>query len=229
MLTFRRLTTVLSAVAALAIGSPALAQSSAPPSAAASIGSLGVSFVPQEHEQGLGIFPQIGFAKGTAFDVGTNGQFFGQQGSLSGVLLGVGFGGNKSSFVGFGADVNFMRRSGDLVFGELTTSYLNIPVYLRLNFMGHETKEAATAYALIGGALDLLLQAKLAGADVAEQFQRVAPGILFGAGFEAMRFGAEVRFTFSVRSLKEDGGGIFANLQDFRQLTMVILFRYRLR
>jgi hypothetical protein len=200
------LTTALSAVAVIATAAPAYAQDD------------------------LGVFVQLGYVKATAFDVGTNGDYFGQQGSLSGVLVGVGVGGNKSGKVGFGADVNYMARDGQLVFGELKTHYLNVPVYARFNFMGYDSRDAAQAYALAGAALDFLMSSKLNGTDVSERFSSFAPGIMFGGGFEARRFGFEMRVTFSIRTLKEDeDGDIWMGLSDFRQASVLFLFKYRLR
>lgn len=228
----RTRSTILTALLALiAAASPAFAQTDAPAGAPVPAITAPVTFAPKQFDpQGIGIFVQGGFTKATAFDAGTSGSFMGQQGSLSGFIVGAGFGGNKSGFIGFGADVNIMTRGGEMFFGDLTTTALNIPVYARFNFMGRESREAATAYAIVGGALDFMMSAKLDDMDVKDAFNTFQPGMLFGAGFEMKRIAAEFRLTFSPSVLAEDeDGNYWFGLSDFRQATIVILFRYRIR
>ena len=252
MRTFRRLMIGIVAIVALAVATPSFAQSGAPPNgtpltlkmpsfAPASIGlpapAVARTSRVQDNEQGLGIFIQGGWLNATTYgeDGAPTGGF---DTSANGWIFGVGFGGNKSGKFGIGADVNYLRKGADNVelfsddffgIGELTRDYLQVPVYGRITFFGHSTKEAPSLYALIGGYVDILLKGELNGIDVKDQFNGLDAGILAGLGFEVARIGFEYRAYWALRTLVSTGNGTFLNgLEDSKAFTHVFLVRVRL-
>jgi hypothetical protein len=190
--------------------------------------------------QGLGIFLQGGYVNSqvrsgdeifptTAFDMGFNGFMFG-----------IAFGGNKSGWVGFGFDLNYIvKNAGNMWFlseeletseiGELVQHYLQLAGYARINFFGHDDKEAATLYAIVGGFVDILLKGEINGIDIKDQFNGFQAGPTFGVGFEWFRIGVEVRFDWSLTELNETGGGTFLNgLEGTKDFKTMVIFRVRL-
>jgi len=222
---FRRVLVSTLALAALLVATPTFAQT--PP--------------PQGNEQGLGVFLQGGFTWSKLYGSGSDTIPTDLSDSSTGVVFGVAFGGNKSGWFGIGADINYMIRNvdtarligidvpGGVIQGALKTHYLDIPVYGRVNFMGHQTKGAPTAYVIFGGFVDIMLKGQIDGIDVKDQFNGFDVGPLFGAGFEVARVGFEFRGNWSVRSLNSTGNGTFLNgLEKSNQFTLLLLFRVRL-
>lgn len=248
MRTLRSLTIALAALFAFAAATPALAQSTnlTPgkrfwPAFKPSSTSTTTRTQDTENEQGLGVFLQGGWVRVSTY--GPNGLPTEdlQNTALQGWLVGIAFGGNKSATAGVGVDINYMviGDSDTGLFdhpgpGELSLHYIDIPVYARINFFGHETKNRATLYAIIGGFVDILLKGELDGVNVKEQFNGFDMGIVAGAGFEAARLGIELRGNWALRTLQStgvnhNGNNTFKNgLEDTKKLTIMLLFRLRL-
>jgi hypothetical protein len=229
------------AVAGLALATPALAQTTF--SAPVPAKRLWPSFAPElttktapkqtRNEQGLGIFVQGGWVRQTQY--GADGLPENIDAALQGWIVGIAFGGNKSGWFGVGVDINYMVIGDDDtgIFqdgGDLSLHYIDIPVYGRINFFGHKTKNAATLYAIVGGFVDILLQGDLGDLDVKDSFNGFDAGIVGGLGFEVARIGIEWRVNWALTTLASDDGGLTFNngLEDSRKFTMMILFRFRL-
>jgi hypothetical protein len=232
----RRLTFALTAIVALVAATPAFAQNS--------IGSLpSVTFSTpapapkmQEKEQGLGIFLQGGFVRGTTYSstcpVSCDNKL-----NPTGFIVGVGFGGNKSGAFGIGADINYELKSTDNVTligttfaaGTLKTQVIQIPIYGRVNFMGHATKSAPTLYVIFGGYIDILLKGDIDGIDVKDDFNGFDIGPMGGIGFEVARVGIEGRGMWAMKTLQSTGNGTFVNgMTESKVFTFVLLFKVRL-
>jgi len=242
---FRGVMIATAAVVGLALATPALAQTTF--SAPVQAKRLWPSFAPEltktapqtmtRNEQGLGIFVQGGWVRQSQY--GANGLPENIDAGLQGWLVGIAFGGNKSGGFGMGVDINYMvigdHDTG--IFqdgGDLNLHYLDIPVYGRINFFGHKTKNAATLYVIIGGFVDILLQGKLDSLNVKDEFNGFDAGIVGGIGFEVARIGIEWRANWALTTLASTGEGhsgeiTFNNgLEDSRKFTMMLLFRFRL-
>ena len=246
----RQMTIAMITIGALMASTPAFAQSttdteSAPvrlamPTAAPLKISKMATFIPQtENEQGLGIFVQAGFLRGSTYNEDGLPGF--EEINPNGFVFGVGFGGNKSGVFGIGVDVNYMIKSADNIdltnlddeifnlTGELKTHVINIPIYARFNFFGHSTKSAPTLYAMGGGFIDILLNAKLADVDVKDYFNGFDIGPVVGVGFEVARVGVEARGQWAMKTLQNTGNGTFLNgLEESKVFTFVLLFKVRL-
>ena len=106
---------------------------------------------------------------------------------------------------------------------------LNIPVYARFNFFGHQTKNAPTLYAMVGGFIDILINAEIDSTDVKDYFNGFDIGPVAGIGFEVSRIGIEGRGQWAMKTLQSSGGGTFLNgLQESKVFTFVLLFKVRL-
>lgn len=219
----RHVLVVAMALVAALVAVPALAQTTAPQA-------------PPAKEQGLGIFLQGGYVRGSTYNSSglPNMTSFNPQG----FLVGLGFGGNKSGGFGIGADLNYvMKTASDVTLigffnntpETLKSYYLNVPVYGRINMGGHNTKEAATFYLMFGGYVDILLKSSLNGLDVKSQFNGLDVGPLAGAGFEVARIGVEARGLWALRTLQSTGDGTFLNgMERSHQFTLMVLVKVRL-
>jgi len=239
MRTFRRLIIATVAIVGFAVATPALAQSNMTPA-----NRLWPSLAPElttpqktPNQQGLGIFVQGGWVQLNTY--GSNGLPASIDTKTNGFLVGISFGGNKSGVVGVGVDVNYMAvgNSTSGLFdpvGDLSLHYIDIPVYARINFFGHHTKNAATLYAIAGGFVDILLKGEIGTTSVKDQFNGFDSGIVGGVGFEVARIGVEFRGNWALTKLVdtgagENGGPTFRNgLEDTKKLTLMLLFRVRL-
>lgn len=194
----------------------------------------------QRNEQGLGFFVIGGWVNSqirggeeifptTAFEASANGYIFG-----------VAFGGNKSGKFGIGASVMYFVKNADNIWlvtdddeideiGTLEQHYLQVAVYGRVNFFGHVNKKDPTLYIIFGGFVDILLKGEINGIDIKDQFNGFQVGPNFGIGFEAFRFGVELRFDWSVTALNSTGGGTFLNgLENTRDFKTMLLFFFRI-
>lgn len=215
-------------------------QSPAPTFGPASFAAKPPATAGQRNEQGLGFFVQGGWVNtqvrggeeifpSTAFSTSANGYFFG-----------VAFGGNKSGKFGIGADVNYFVKNADNIWlfneddevditGDLEQHFLQVAVYGRVNFFGHVSKNDPTLYIIFGGFVDILLKGEINGIDIKDQFNGFQVGPNFGVGFEAYRFGVELRFDWSVTALNSTGDGTFLNgLEGTRDFKTILLFRFRI-
>ena len=249
MRTLRQLTITILTFGALLASTPAIAQThtdSAPvrlamPAAAPLMISKSATFIPQEtrNEQGLGIFAQVGYVRSSTYNEDGVPGF--NELNPDGILFGIGFGGNKSGAFGIGVDINYVIKSADDVSfvnipdgffppsGEFKTNVLNIPVYGRINFFGHSTKNSPTLYVMFGGFIDILINAKIDDADIKDYFNGFDFGPLGGIGFEMYRIGVEARGQWAMQTLQETGNGTFLNgLQESKAFSFVILFKVRL-
>jgi hypothetical protein len=206
----RLMLTTLSAAALLASATPTLAQTPAPKPAA----------TPAPKEQGLGIFLQGGYVYQTIY---TGGASFDSK--PQGFIAGVGFGGNKSGWLGVGVDINYVWTNNSNA--DQKTQYLDIPVYARINIGGHQTKNAFTFYVPAGWFFDVNLSNQNNGIDVKDAFNGFGTGPLVGAGFEVARIGVEGRAQWGILNMLSDGS-IFSNGTNAKQFTFILLFKVRL-
>ena len=236
MQSFRRMMIALVALAALAAATPAFAQNALPPPNVPLTFGTPTAPVPGQNEQGLGIFIQGGFVRGNTYSstcpAGCNTTL-----NPTGFIVGIGFGGNKSGAFGIGADINYIVKSADNVTlvgttfatGTLKTQIINIPVYGRVNFMGHSTKSAPTLYVIFGGYVDILLKGDIDGIDIKDQFNGFDVGPIGGIGFEVARVGIEGRGMWALKTLQSTGNGTFLNgMTESKVFTFVLLFKVRL-
>jgi len=230
----------LVALIALTAATPAFAQNNTPPP-----GALGISFtptpapVPGQNEQGLGIFVQAGFVRGSTYS-STCPVSCGSGNELkpTGFIVGVGFGGNKSGAFGIGVDINYIVKNADnatLVIngnpftGTLKTQIIDIPIYGRVNFMGHSTKSAPTLYVVFGGFVDILMKGDIGNTDIKDQFNGFDVGPMGGIGFEVSRVGIEGRGMWAMKTLQNTGNNTFLNgMTESKVFTFVLLFKVRL-
>jgi hypothetical protein len=249
MRTIRHLMIAIVTIGALVASTPAFAQTETPANAPSltmplftglKVSTPSATFMPraqERNEQGLGFFLQGGWVNATTY--GENGAPTGGfDTSANGWILGIGFGGNKSGKFGIGADINYIRRGPNTVvlfsddffgIGELTRDSLQVPIYGRITFFGHSTKNAPSLYALVGGYVEILMKAKLDSFNVKEQFNGFDMGILAGLGFEVARIGFEYRAYWALRTLVSTGHGTFLNgLEDSKAFTHVFLFKLRI-
>jgi hypothetical protein len=213
------------AILALVVAAPAFAQT-----------TPATQTPPVQNEQGLGVFVQGGFVSGSTYS--STGLPNMEKVTQKGVIFGIGFGGNKSGWFGIGADINYLIKSADDVTlltggvfnaGTLKTHVLQVPVYGRVNFGGHQTKGAPTFYVLFGGYVDILLKGDIDGVDIKEQFNGFDVGPLGGVGFEVARIGIEGRGMWALKTLQSTGNGTFLNgMEESKVFTFVLLFKVRL-
>jgi hypothetical protein len=246
---FGRFVIAIVTLAAVVVATPAFAQTA--PASRTPLTLTMPSFAPtsatpaptmrarQDNEQGLGFFLQGGLIRATTY--GENGiPAGGFDTSANGWILGIGFGGNKSGKFGIAVDINYLRKAADNVFifnfdegisetGALRQDVLQVPVYGRITFFGHQTKEAASLYLIVGPYVDILLKSTINGLNFKDQFNGFDVGILGGLGFEVARVGVEYRAYWALRALLSTGNGTFLNgLEDSKAFTHVVLFRVRL-
>jgi opacity protein-like surface antigen len=218
MRTFRRVLIATLAIVAMLAAAPAFAQTTQPAPA------------PVQKQQGLGIFLQGGYTRSSAY--GPDADFF-KDFHPQGVILGIGFGGNKSGAFGVGVDLNYVftnETDPEDSSVSVKTQYLNIPVYGRFNIGGHSTKNAPTFYIPVGWYFDVLLSSKGDnGTDTVDLLKDVFEGFqtgpLVGAGFEVARIGVEARFQWSIKQLLKSTD---FELVDAKQFTFIVLFKVRL-
>src|SRR4029453_13893575 len=120
----------------------------------------------------LGVFGQGGFTWTKLYGSGSDVIPSDLSNSATGVIFGIAFGGNKGGWFGVGFDVNYMIPNvdtaaltglpgGDLN-GPLKTQYIDVPIYGRVNFIGHATKNAPTLYVIFGGFVDMMVKGTIA-------------------------------------------------------------------
>jgi hypothetical protein len=234
MYTFRRLMFALAPLVALVAATPAFAQDSTPAPASVTLSTPGPK-MQAEKEQGLGIFLQGGFVRGTTYSSTCSPLGCGDKLSPTGFIVGVGFGGNKSGAFGIGADINYELKTTDNVQligttfpnGTLKTQVIQVPVYGRVNFMGHATKSAPTLYVMFGGYIDILLKGDIDGVDIKDDFNGFDVGPMGGIGFEVARVGIEGRGMWALKSMDKNGSSL-NGLTDSKVFTFVLLFKVRL-
>jgi hypothetical protein len=234
MYTFRRLMFALVAIAALVAATPAFAQNGIGTLPPVTFSTPAPAPKMQENEQGLGIFLQGGFVKGNTYS-STCPISCPEKLSPTGFIVGVGFGGNKSGAFGIGADINYEYKTTDNValigttfpVGTLKTQVINIPVYGRVNFMGHATKSAPTLYILFGGYVDILMKGEIDDVDIKDDFNGFDVGPMGGIGFEVARVGIEGRGMWALKTMQKDGSS-FNGMTETKVFTFVVLFKVRL-
>jgi hypothetical protein len=226
----------LAAIVALTAATPAFAQNSIGTLPPVSFSTPASAPKMQEKEQGLGIFLQGGFVRGTTYS-STCPVSCDDKLNPTGFIVGVGFGGNKSGAFGIGVDINYERKSTDNVTligtnfaqGTLITQVVSIPVYGRVNFMGHATKSAPTLYVIFGGFVDILMSGDIDDIDIKDDFNGFDIGPMGGIGFEVARVGIEGRGMWAMKTLQSTGNGTFLNgMTESKVFTFVLLFKVRL-
>lgn len=207
----RRIGQVLIAITAIATvlaAAPAFGQTGSPTPPA-----------PVQKQQGLGVFVQGGYVYQTTYTGGTD-----FSSKPQGFIAGIGFGGNKSGAVGVGVDLNYVWTNNSDTNGK--TQLLNIPVYVRFNIGGHNTKNAFTFYIPAGWFFDVNLSNQIDGVNFKDAFNSLQTGPLVGAGFEVARIGVEGRAQWGITSLLSDGSVLGGT--DAKQFTFILLFKVRL-
>ena len=214
---FRRSMLSTLAVAALfTVATPAFAQTPSPtPKPAAA-----PKPAPAPKQQGLGVFAQGGYVYQTVY---TGDVTFDSK--PQGFIAGIGFGGNKSGWLGIGVDINYVWTNNSNA--DQKTQYLDIPVYARINIGGHQTKNAPTFYIPAGWFFDVNLSNQTNGVDIKDAFNGFGTGPLVGAGFEVARIGIEGRAQFGILNMLSDGS-VFSTGTSAKQFTFILLFKVRL-
>jgi hypothetical protein len=206
----RLMLTTLAAAVLLAAATPTFAQTPTPTPKPA----------PAPKQQGLGIFLQGGYVYQTTYTGGAN-----FSSKPQGFIAGVGFGGNKSGWLGMGVDINYVWTNNSDA--DQKQQYLDIPVYARINIGGHNTKNAFTFYIPAGWYFDVSLSNQTNGINVKDAFNGLQTGPLVGAGFEVARIAVEGRAQWGITNLVADGQ--IANYTgDAKQFTFILLFKVRL-
>jgi len=142
--------------------------------------------------------------------------------SNSGWQGGIFLGGNREGVAGLQVEFNYLRKKAETDLGKVELSYVQIPVFLRLNTPS-PTKESFQFYGLIGPTFDVKVGEDLSGLNLVDDFEGLDIGIMGGAGIEIVRVIVEARYSYGLRQLNksfEDLGKLkghsFALLVGFR-------------
>jgi len=196
---YRKLIVSIAASAALLAATPAFGQNfqqtnkPAPP-------------VQKQVNTGLGLGVQFG---GTWTSVHTENNF----GDISfdqgaGILAGVWFGGNRDGRAGLQGEVNYTTKVVKFNDGvnniESKTKYIQIPVLLRIN-AGARERDKPCFYFVVGPNFDIKVGEDSAFTELFSDpdnvYEGVEIGLMAGAGFEVMRFGVTVRYSWGLKNV----------------------------
>ncbi len=165
-------------------------------------------------DSGVGVGALFGLARAT--ERGSDGD-----GSASGPMLGIWFGGNRNGRVGFMGELSWMRLKETVGSVDATVSFLEIPAVFTINF-GDRSREGARVYAVVGPVFDFKVGEQFGGIDT-EDFKGVDIGLLAGIGVEVNRIGVEVRGNWGMRNIAA-GDEVVSDLKKF---TLQILGKFR--
>lgn len=144
----------------------------------------------------------------------------------SGTAIGIFFGGNRTGDIGVMGELLYVRKNIGSGSAETTIYYLEIPILLRIN-IGDHSVNGFNVYGIVGPVVDIRLNAKLKlnDLDVKERYEGVDLGVIAGAGVEFLRFIAEARYNWGLRSVQD---GDFGNTTKIKGRTFYILFGFRI-
>jgi hypothetical protein len=177
----------LVSVTALAVSTPALAQSTDQGIGVGALGGINITSATGENSEGVS--------------------------SGTGWIFGIWFGGNRNGRVGFMGEVNFAEKKIVDEFDSetyLSNKVIQIPALARVN-IGSQMREGLSVYGLIGPNFDFRLSSKLVlegeeipEADLENTFSSVDIGIMAGVGVEWNRIGFEFRYSWGLKQLATD-------------------------
>jgi hypothetical protein len=217
MRTYRRLIVSIATAAAVLAATPAFGQSFK-----TDLKAFGPSVqqnttpppptMQQQPNTGLGIGIHFG---GTWTTASTDDDVDLSQGS--GLVAGIFFGGNRDGRAGLQGEISYLEKkinaSGtdeDGAFDfDLKNKYIQIPILLRIN-TGSRSNNGPCLFFLVGPSFDIKLSDNLGDIfdddvdddiDIDDIYAGVEYGIMAGAGFEAARFGVQVRYTWGLNNI----------------------------
>ena len=155
----------------------------------------------------------------------------------SGIVAGIFFGGNRDGRIGLQGEVSYLTKkvqaSGvddDGPFDvEFNNKYIQIPVLLRIN-TGSRSNNGPCLFFLVGPSFDIKMSDNaedLFGEGLDDVYEGVEYGIMAGAGFEAARFGVQVRYTWGLNNIFGTDAAIDAGFESskFNVLQITGIFR----
>lgn len=119
--------------------------------------------------------------------------------SSAGWQAGLFFGGNRPGTVGVMAEINYLRKKGELSGDDVYVDYLQVPVFARVNF-GNDN---AAGYVIAGPNFDIKV-AETEDFTLFDEYEGFDVGLTVGAGVELSRFIIEGRGTWGFRNVAKD-------------------------
>lgn len=168
---------------------------------AANTAEQGQSSNGQTRHEGVGIgvkggflFPSFAKAQGSGFK------------DKTGWMLGIFFGGNRPGVIGVMGEIQYGKRSGELLTTTLDQYFIEIPILARIN-VGTSTLNGVSVYGIVGPVFDINLNTKLNGVKIEDKYQSLDVGLLIGGGVEITRFLIEARYNQGFKNVLKSGGG----------------------
>jgi hypothetical protein len=198
--------------------SPSVQQTTNPPPA-----------MQQQPNTGLGFGVHFG---GTWTRASTEGDIDLDQGS--GIVAGIFFGGNRDGRAGLQGEISYLTKTVQVVGvaeGEDTAKnkYIQIPILLRIN-TGSRSNNGPCLFFLAGPNFDIKVSdnADDLFTNPDDIYEGVEYGIMAGAGFEAARFGVQVRYTWGLNNILGTDAAIAAGFNDTKLNTLQITGIFRI-
>ena len=143
----------------------------------------------------------------------------------SGYVFGIWFGGNRDSRAGLGAEVNYIVKKVELVGLEQKLTYLQVFVPFNVRF-GYREKNKPSGYVIIGPNFDINFKAESGDDSVDDVYGGLGIGLTLGAGVEAARVGAEVRYSWGLKNALQTDENI-GTIGDVKFNTLSVVFKVR--
>ena len=169
-------------------------------------------------DQGVGIGIDFGILRNN-FSGGADNLFKGKTGTLFGLWIG----GNKNGTVGFVGEFNYVQKKAGAGAEEVTLNALEIPAVFHINF-GSNKKNGLAGYGVVGPAFTINLKKTLKSGVTGDNFSSADVGLMLGAGIEGLRLGLEVRGIWGLKTVTDNGGGVFV---DAKSRTFEVLGKFR--
>lgn len=115
-------------------------------------------------------------------------------------------GGNRSGSLGIMTELTYAKKGAKAASLATDTYYLEIPLLLRQNLGSDNKDTGAILYFIAGPAADILLEAKLSGIDIKDNFKDVDWNFVGGVGIEVSRIIVEGRFNWGLSNVLEGPG-----------------------
>lgn len=144
------------------------------------------------------LWPSFGDAQGAGFEENT------------GWLLGLFIGGNRGGVLGAQTEIQYGKRGASSGSIDFEQYFIEIPVLARVN-IGSNSLNGVSFYGMAGPVFDINLSTKLAGVDVADNYESLDVGMLIAGGVEITRLFVEARYNQGFKNVLKSGGGAISD------------------
>ncbi|HXT70782.1 MAG TPA: outer membrane beta-barrel protein [Vicinamibacterales bacterium] len=143
----------------------------------------------------------------------------------AGYVFGLWFGGNRDSRAGLGAEVNYLVKKVSLAGQDQKLTYLQVFVPFDVRF-GYREKNKPNGYIVVGPNFDINFKAQSGDNSVDDVYGGLGIGLTVGAGVEAARVGAEVRYSWGLKNALQTDENI-GTIGDVKFNTLSVVFKVR--